>query len=109
MVAAHGHPVVDVGAEAQESATQLCPNASRLDRKLDREEGRLVDRDAALFHRRYKKITVALALEHGGEQLDQGGPADRSLLVEPGTIGRKAHVDRASLGRIPQVYRGWPL
>ncbi len=54
------HPVVDIGAEAQEPAVLtglLC--------HLDRQERRVVDDDADLLHRGHEKVLAVLALQDG--------------------------------------------
>ena len=90
------HPLVDIGAEG-ERARRPRPFGFHLDRR----ERRIVDRDADLLDRRDQEILVALALEHRGEQLHQRRPSDRRLHVEPGAVGRDAHVEIAAERRIP--------
>src|SRR5262245_14396826 len=100
MILAAGDPVVDVGAEVEDVARRPIRNL-----EFDREERRVVHRDAALLDRRDQKIPVAFTLEYGSKQLDQRGPADWRLHVEPGAVGRDPHVEIAAKRRIPQVYR----
>ena len=52
-----------------------------------------------------RKYLSLLALEHRGEQLDQRGPADRRLQIEPGAVGGDAHVEIAAERRVPQMHR----
>ena len=97
-------PIVDIGAEVEHPAGRLF-----LDIKLDREERRILDLDAALLNGRDQEILFALALEHRGEQLDQRRPADRRLEIEPGAVGGDAHVEIAAKRRIPALDRRRPL
>ena len=99
------HPVVDIGAEVEHPARRLILRHC----KLDGQERRVVDLDAALLHRRDQKVFVALALEHRGEQLHQRRPADRRLQVEPGAVGGDAHVEIAAKRRVPPLDRRRPL
>src|SRR5262245_1801935 len=100
MVRAASHPVVHIGAEVEHLA-----GVRLLDSHLDGQERRVVDADAALFHRCDEVVLVAFALEDGGEKLDQGRPPDRGAEVEPGAVGGDPHVEIATERRIPQVYR----
>src|SRR5260221_32124 len=93
-----------MGAEAK-----LPPRRAVVDTQLDGHEWCIIHRDAALLHRSDEEVFFALPLENGSKQFDQRGPADRSALVEPRTVGRDPHVDVAAKGRIPQVDRRRPL
>src|SRR5260370_35086978 len=72
----------------------------------NRHKRRIFYQDAAFFYRSDEEIFFALTLEYGSEQFDQGGSADRSSLVEPGTVGRNPHVNLAAINGIPEVDRG---
>src|SRR5262245_54778180 len=80
-----------------------------VDAKLHRHERSVVDRDPAFFDWGHQEVLVPFPLEHRGEQLDQGEPADRGLEVEPGAVGGDAHVEIAAKWRIPEVHRGCPF
>src|SRR6266566_5794747 len=94
-------PIVHIGAEAK-----LPPCLAIFDLQLNGRKRRIFYHDAAFFYRSDKEISFTLPLEYRSEQFDQGGSADRSSLVEPGTVGRNPHVDLAAGGRIPEVDRG---
>src|SRR5580692_312953 len=98
------NPIVDIGAKVQHAAF-----GAILDIELDGKERRVVDGDAALLHRRYEEVAVALALEHRGEQFYQRRPADRRLHVEPGAVGGDAHIEIAAERRVPALDRRWSL
>src|SRR5207302_8781226 len=67
-VRAGGHNLVEIGAEDQPLVATLAFDVDR-----DREERRVLDRDAAAFGRGDQPIAaVSLAAQYGGEQLDQG-------------------------------------
>src|SRR5262245_63938123 len=96
MIASARHPVVDVGAEMQHPAA-----ISLLGLKLDREERRVLDDDAALLDWRDQKVFVPFPLEDRGEELHQRRPPDRGLEIEPGAVRRDAHIEVAAKRRLP--------
>ncbi len=104
MAGATHDPIVHIGAEAK-----LPPPQVLLDLQLNRHKRRIFYQDAAFFYRSDEEIFFALTLEYGSEQFDQGGSADRSSLVEPGTVGRNPHVNLAAISGIPEVDRGRSL
>src|SRR6185437_9541557 len=99
-----GYPVVDVGAKMQDTSVYAL-----LGLHLDGKERRIFDLEAAFLDRRDQEILVALALEHGREQLDESRAADRSFEVEPGPVGGDAHVQVAENGGFQRSTGGGPL
>src|SRR5215470_16919185 len=89
------NPIVHIGAEAK------LPRPPIFDLQLNRHKRRIFYQNAAFFYWSDEEILFTLSFEYGSEQFDQGGPADRSSLVEPSTVGRNPHVDLAAIGRIP--------
>ena len=92
--------IVDVGPEGD-----LPPGPLPVHRHLDREEGRVLDRDADALDRRDEHEALRIAAQDRGEQLYEGGPADRRAVIEPGSVGGDAHVDVAAERRVPALDR----
>jgi hypothetical protein len=104
MLGAGRDEVVDVRAERE-----LPPGTRALDRHLDGEERRVLDRDADALDRRHEHESLRILAQHRGEELYERRPADRRAVVEPGAVGGDAHVDLAAIGRLPALDRGRPL
>ena len=99
MVGVARHPIVDIGAEAQQRSALV-----RVLDHFDSQKRRIVDLDADLLDRRHQEVFVALALQNGREQPHQGGTTDRRAEIEPGSVRSDAHVEIAAERRIPQMY-----
>src|SRR6478752_2367905 len=95
------NPIVDVGAELKDPSMVT---GRRL--HFHGKKGHIVDNNPNLLHGSNQEILLAFPFEHRGEQLDQGQPPDRRLLIEPCSIGRDPHVDVTAEGWIPEV-DGW--
>src|SRR5438874_485203 len=104
------HNLVEIGPE-----DQLLIAARALHFDLDRDEGRVLDHDAAAFGGGHQPVAaVGFAAQYGGEQLDQGDAVDRRAPIIPGAVAGDPHVEvaeldgpartRRSSGRIA---RGW--
>ena len=74
-------------------------------RQLDRQEGRVIDLDAALLDRRGQPIDALLvAIQDRCEELDQRFAANGRAMVEPSSVAGDAHVKIAADDR---VRPGW--
>ena len=96
-----GDPVVDIGAEVA-ARGRSAPSSTSISTARNGASSTVMPH---FSDRRDQEILVALALEHGGEQLDQRRPADRRLEVVPGAVGGDPHVEIAAKRRVPQVHR----
>src|SRR5262249_28330550 len=56
-----------------------------------------------------QEVLVPFPLQHRCKQFYECRPADRSLEIEPGPVGRDPHVEIAAERRIPQVYGRQPF
>src|SRR5260370_359657 len=89
------HNLVEIGAEDQPLVAALALHVER-----DRDEWRVLDRDAAALGRGHQPIAaVSLAAQHGGEQLDQGAAVDRRAPIIPCAGARAPHVELPEFGQ----------
>src|SRR5262245_48350441 len=100
MLGATLHVIVNIGHKAED-----WPRQPALHLHCNREKWGVFDSDSAFFNWRDEEIPIPFALEQRRKELDQSGPADRRLLVEPGAVSRDTHVDFAAIRWIPQVHR----
>ena len=91
-------PIIDIGAEIENLLASF-----PFDPELDGNKRHIVDYNAAFLDRRDEEVLIPLTLEHGGEELDQGGTSNRRLEIKPSAICCDAHVEIAAERRIPKV------
>src|SRR5262245_961996 len=94
------HPVVDIGAEAQQPAARVV-----LYPHFYGHEGRIIDPDADFLDRRDQKMLAVLTLKDSGEQPHQRRAANWRSQIEPRTITGDSHVEVAAKRRVPQMHR----
>src|SRR5215469_2535621 len=97
VVGSRRHKFVEIGAEDQSLGPAFAHRRQR-----HREEGDVLDLDAAALRRRDEPIaTIRLAAEDGTEELDEGLTANGRSTIKPGAVAGDAHLKIATIDRRP--------
>ncbi len=94
--------VIHIGAEFEDLI-----GTGVLNDQLNRDKGRVLDFDLAVFHRRGQpKHAVFITAKHRGEQFHQGGTANGRAAIEPGSVAGDPHLEIAQIGGKLEGARG---
>ena len=95
-----GHPVIYIGAKAQQPASAVA-----LSDHFDGEKRRIIHADADLLDWCHQKVLAILSLEDCRKQPNQRRPANRRPHVKPRTVTGDSHIEIAAERRIPKMHR----